>query len=76
MTSPVMPSSSVTVLDVYTKQVEMNAQLGSLNEQLKVTLPDHENRIRALEKWRYGLPLSGLLALGSIALSVYDATHH
>jgi hypothetical protein len=43
-----MPSAAVTVLDVYTKQVEMGAQLAVIGEQLKA-IPDHEARIRVLE---------------------------
>lgn len=43
-----MPTSPVTILDVFTKQVEMGAQLAVIHEQLKA-LPDHEQRIRALE---------------------------
>lgn len=27
---------------------------------------DHESRLRSLERWRYGIPISGLVALGSI----------
>ena len=69
---PLLPAQQISLLDIYTKQVEMGSDLRILKE----TLPDHESRIRKLEQWRYGLPLSGLLALASIALSVYSAMHH
>lgn len=26
-------------------------------------LPDHEQRLRSLERWKWGLPLAGLLSL-------------
>lgn len=40
------------------------AQIGVLQEQIKA-IPDHENRIRALEQWRWGLVgVSTLLATG------------
>lgn len=42
------PASTVTLLDIYTRQVEMNAQLAVIHEQLRA-IPDHENRLRALE---------------------------
>lgn len=31
---------------------------------------DHEQRLRKLERWRYGLPLTAIVALASVALSV------
>lgn len=76
MTQPLMPaqqiiSQDIKLLDIYTKQIEMSADM----KALKDTLPDHESRIRALERWRYGLPLASLLAVGSVALSVYEALH-
>lgn len=43
-----MPAAPVTLLDIYTRQVEMGAQLGVIHEQLKA-IPDHETRIRSLE---------------------------
>ena len=33
-------------------------------------MADHENRIRSLEKWKYGLPLASLLALASTIAAV------
>ena len=53
---------------------EMGAQLAVMNERL-TAVPDHENRIRSLERWRYGLPLAGVLAIGSTAISIYAALH-
>lgn len=36
-------------------------EIGKLQEQVK-NIPDHENRLRALEQWRWGLVgVSGLL---------------
>lgn len=52
MTQPApMPTAPVTLLDIYTRQVEMGAQLAVIAEQLK-QLPDHENRLRVLEASR------------------------
>jgi hypothetical protein len=47
--APVVPQAPVTILDVYTKQVELGAQLLVIHEQLKA-IPDHETRIRRLEE--------------------------
>jgi hypothetical protein len=48
---PHIPAAAVTILDVYTKQVELGGQLDLINERLK-QLPDHEARIRVLESAR------------------------
>ncbi len=58
--APVIPASPVTILDVYTKQVELGAQLAVIHEQLKA-IPDHEARIRRLEEAKariYGAALA------------------
>jgi hypothetical protein len=46
---PPLPVAPVTLLDIYTRQVEMGAQLAVIHEQLKA-IPDHEQRIRVLER--------------------------
>jgi hypothetical protein len=58
------------------------AQLGTQIEQINTrnviadkAQGDHETRIRALERWRYALPTSALLALISIILTVYQFLH-
>jgi len=42
------PVATVGMLDVFTKVVEMQVELGKINERL-VDLPDHEARLRVLE---------------------------
>ena len=44
-------ASPVTLLDIYTRQMEVSAALAVIHEQLK-TVPDHEQRIRRLEASR------------------------
>ena len=68
------PSPDPTIAQVLLKLGEMSTTLAVICEQLKA-VPDHEARIRKLEQWRYGLPLSGVLAVASIALSLYQAMH-
>ena len=46
-----IPSAPVTLLDVYTRQIEMTAALSVINERLNA-IPDHESRIRNLEAFR------------------------
>lgn len=43
-----------TLLDIFAKQVELSTQLAVIHEQLK-SLPDHETRLRALERFRFTL---------------------
>lgn len=49
-----VPVATVSVLDVFARVVEMQVQLGAINEKLQ-DLPDHETRIRLLERFRYTL---------------------
>lgn len=43
------------------------------NRRADVTLADYENRLRALERWRYALPASLTLSLASVSASVIAA---
>jgi hypothetical protein len=43
-----VPAAPVTLLDIFTRQIEMGGQLTLINERLNA-IPDHENRIRVLE---------------------------
>ena len=46
-----VPAAPVTLLDIYTRQVEFAGQLALINERL-AAIPDHEHRIRRLETFR------------------------
>lgn len=48
------------LVELKTKDVEQEKKVG-----------DHEARIRSLEVWKYGLPVTGLVAVGSMALSAW-----
>lgn len=41
-----------------------------LDSIVKWLVDDHEQRLRKLEKWRYGLPLTLVLAAASVVVSV------
>lgn len=51
----------------------MLVALTRLQEQVS-SMPDHENRIRSLERWKYGLPVTGLTAIIAFAASAWTAT--
>ena len=74
-----MMSAPVTLLDIYTRQVEMGAQLAVIHEQLKA-IPDHEKRIRVLEAAKAKLigaavAISAVISAGGTWLG-YAVTHH
>lgn len=74
MTTPPAPASDNSA-QILIKLGEMAAQLAVMGEQLK-SITDHEQRIRALERWKYSLPVALLMALTSVALTAYGAVHH
>lgn len=59
----------VTLKDVYIELMKIKETLGELKNSAD-KVPDHETRIRALEKWRYALPPAIILALMSAIVSV------
>lgn len=63
MTTQPVPVAQITVVDVFAKQIEMGAQLAVIHEQLRA-IPDHEQRIRGLERFRF--VLTGLATIGGI----------
>jgi hypothetical protein len=58
---PAEPIATVSVLDLFARVVEIQVALGAINERLS-DIPDHESRIRLLERFRY--TLAGLSIIG------------
>lgn len=56
---------------------EQNRQLlvgvTELKKQIE-QVPDHEARIRILERWKYGLPVAGVTAVISAGISAWTAS--
>lgn len=75
MSMPGYSDDTVRLVDIFAKQIELQGQLGIISARLEA-IPDHEQRIRALEKWRYGLPLATVMSAGSLALAAYGWLHH
>ena len=40
------------------------------------SLVDYEARLRALERWRYALPVSALAAVGAAVAAILQTIHH
>ncbi|MFC0039337.1 hypothetical protein [Actinomadura rayongensis] len=75
MTEPMTPPPGViiTARDIYDKLVALGGKVdGMLTtfEQIRAQLADHEQRLRASERWRYALPLSVVLGLLSAVASI------
>ncbi len=65
---PVVPAAPVTLLDIFTRQIEMTGKLELIQDRLNA-IPDHEQRIRVLEASRarlYGAAVT-LSVVGSAA---------
>lgn len=56
--------------EIGNRQTETLVEIAKLQEQVK-DVPDHENRIRALEKWRWGLV--GGLGVVTTALTAFSS---
>jgi len=64
-----IPSQS-TIDTILVKVGEIQTVLAVVDERTK-RIDDHENRLRRLERWMYGLPIAALLALAALALDLY-----
>jgi hypothetical protein len=74
------PDAVITLKDVYTQVTMLVGHMqavdtrNTLADQLHV---DHETRLRALERWRYAMPASIVVGLGSLGTAVAAfAGHH
>jgi hypothetical protein len=62
---------------IYESLLRIQDQMGRQSEALarleeKVgDIPDHEVRLRVLERWKYGLPVTGATAVASALLSAW-----
>lgn len=73
-----MPEESVvvTLKDVWIEVRRLQDTVALMTPQA-TQLADHENRIRSTERWKYSLPVSMVLAIGSSAVGVVELiTHH
>ncbi len=74
-TRPIL-GHTVTAADLYGELREMSGKLSTAITHQEVTraqLRDHEQRIRALEAWRYALPVSAFSAIIAAVAAVVSA---
>ncbi len=63
--------------DIYDQIVGLRDDVRSLlqsNESVNETLDDHEERLRAVERWKYSVPIGAIAGLGGAAVAVAKAT--
>jgi hypothetical protein len=69
----------VTMKDVYVEVVRLVGHMEGIdtrNAAADAIHTDHESRLRMLERWRYSLPASIALGLGSAGLAIASLFHH
>lgn len=62
-----------TVKDIYLEVRELVIEVRRLTQHYdtgKAVDDDHEKRIRALEAWKYGIPITAIVALAGIAVTL------
>lgn len=64
MTMPLDDGSGSLLAQILIEQGKQGKDIAVILEKLN-DVPDHETRIRALERWRWSLPASVLAAAGS-----------
>lgn len=66
----------ITARDIWLQLVSLTQEVRDMASPLKEagrTLADHETRLRLLERWRYALPTTMLLAVASILAAAATA---
>lgn len=79
-------SYQITVKDVYDKLGQVADTLSAMsahmvaidtrNAAADTVHADFESRIRRVEAWRYALPITGIVSIGSIVAAIISLLHH
>lgn len=62
------------VIEIRNDVKALQAQASKM-EQARQEVKDHEERLRSLETWKYGIPLSGFSAIVAAVIAVLAGTH-
>lgn len=68
------PGVLITVKDIYDEMKGLIAEVRIMTAELREsrkTDDDHEQRIRKLEAWKYGLPAALLISIGSVLMKFF-----
>lgn len=66
----------ITFRDMYSELQRLVGELRDINSAMKdhnTSMIDHETRIRALERWRYSLPIALVVSIVSATATVLTA---
>lgn len=61
----------ITLKDVYVELSKLRDTVNAFTPQSE-QLVDHEARLRTLEKWKYALPTSVILAITSVIVTILE----
>ncbi|MER5862212.1 hypothetical protein [Kitasatospora sp. NPDC002040] len=62
--------------EIYDQVIELRSEVRSIGQQaegVRAELDDHESRLRALEAWRYALPVAALTGVGGALVAIVQA---
>ena len=65
----------VTTKDVWQELVKLRADVAVIAGNA-AAVPDHETRIRGLERWRYALPTTLFLSFTSLGTAIAEVLVH
>lgn len=60
--------------DIYTELLKVKEAVTAMNPQAN-QLQDHETRLRSVERWKYAMPASIVLALVAVVQGIMDHMH-
>ena len=63
----------ITIKDIYAEMKELVVEVRRLTQHYdngKAVDDDHEKRIRSLEAWKYGIPITSVVAVAGIVLTI------
>ena len=63
----------ISAREIYNEIVGMRDDVRSLSQtshNTDQTLDDHENRLRAVERWKYGMPIAAIAAIASCVATI------
>lgn len=68
----------ITLKDVFTMVTKLVGHIEAIDQRNLMAdqiHKDHEDRLRMLERWRYALPMTLLIAIGSIGIALAQVVH-
>lgn len=66
-------SVQITLKDIFIEVRRLQDTVSAMTPQAQ-QINDHENRLRSVERWRYALPTSFIIAITSVVANAVIAT--